>query len=130
MRLTLCFAILALLTNCSPDSLVDYRSEEEARCHALCKTLKEIQYPQDLALKAPSVKSHFEKIVDVILLARAYQINHPDEVVEPIDPIFQQALKDELMRVYQLEGGREMVEKAAHEALIRLDAREKALFKK
>ncbi len=95
----------------------------------MIQLLQEIHDTRELTQSVPSLKNHFEKMVDVIILARAYQTLHPDEVVEPIDPILQQALKDELMRIYSLEGGREIVEKAGHEALIRLDAHEKSLFK-
>jgi hypothetical protein len=70
--------------------------------------------------------------VGLIIEAREYQIKHPDEyVLSAEEAPFSEELLFELKRLYtHIEGGREIIERAQKEALIRLDGFEKKLQKK
>ena len=63
--------------------------------------------------------------------AKEYQKKHPDELPpESVVHLSNDQLKDQLRRIYLIEGGREIVERAQQEALVRLDAYERTLAKK
>ena len=61
--------------------------------------------------------------------ARKFQEEEPFEP-DTTNTLVSDMLKEELKRIYKLEGGREVIEKAQKEALIRLDAFERSLKKK
>lgn len=79
----------------------------------------------------PQLKKHFEELVDLMILARDFQENHPDEVMPLLaENTISNLLEQELRRIYMIEGGREIIENAQQEALVRLDAFERACIKK
>jgi hypothetical protein len=111
----------------------DFRQEGEAHSRALTKDLKAIQAREDLPKIMPKLKKRFNDLIDLMITARTYQQKHPEEEImespfasEPASFL----LLEELQRVYALEGGREAIENAQREALIRLDAFERNLAKK
>lgn len=117
------FALLCL-TGCSSNSLEQYQYDGEALCKALVKELREIRTREELARELPRVKKGFEAITALIIEAKEYQRKHPGE--EGSDPAdfehpYAEELKEELTRLCMLEGGRELIERAQKEALIRLD---------
>jgi len=123
------FWIVCLLfaLGCSPSSLEDYQHEGEAVCRLLIKELKKIESREDLIKATPKLKKRFHQVVDIVIEARKFQEGHPEEKKEfTFDPRqMSDLLKSELKRIYQIEGGRELMEHAQREALIRLDAFEK-----
>ena len=120
------------LFSCSPSSLEDFRYEGEARCRSLVKELQKIETREQLIRIAPVLKRHFEELVTLMIHAREFQEEHSDE--EPgilaSDKVASRLLEDELRRVYEIEGGREIMERAQQEALVRLDAFERVFAKK
>lgn len=60
--------------------------------------------------------------------AREFQYSHPDDTTSEI--VSCEILEKQLRRIYLIEGGRETVEKAQREALIRLDTFERSLIQK
>lgn len=118
------FVFLLFLASCSSNSLEQYQYEGEALCKALVKEMREIETRDQLAQALPRLKKQFEAVVVLMIEAKEYQRNHPGE--EGVDPAdfdhpHADALKEELTRLCRLEGGREMIEKAQAESLIRLD---------
>lgn len=72
----------------------------------------------------PKLKKHYQALVELMIEGKELQRKHPDQ--EEVDPahyphLYVDILKEELERICTLEGGREMLEKAEKEALIRLD---------
>jgi hypothetical protein len=95
--------------------------------------LEKIENRQQLLLAEPQLKKHFEALITLMIEAREFQQKHLDDVA--IESPYEEGsvdlqLEEELRRIYSIEGGREVVERAQHEALIRLDAYERALAKK
>lgn len=124
---------LVLLAACSPSSLEDFQQEGEARARHLTSILANIETREELVKAEPELKKEFNKLVDLIISARLYTQEHTDEEnAEPImdDYSLNETLKEEMKRIYAIEKGREIVENAQREALLRLDAFEKKSQKK
>lgn len=128
----LLFFVFLFFSSCSPHSLEDFQHEGEAHLRILCRELNKIDSREVLAQAEPRLKKIFNRLVDLMIEARKYQREHPEEQISEgalCDHFLNEALMLELKRVYQLEGAREIVESAQKEALIRLDAFERALAK-
>lgn len=131
MRRRLLLFYFLLAAGCSPNSEADFFHEGEALCRQLTEELSQIETAQQLREEAPKLKGYFNKIAELAIAARRFQME--EERREEVEEMPFQAshnLSLELKRIYQLEGGREAVEKAAHEALLKLDAFEGSLIKK
>lgn len=115
-----------LLTGgCSPSTLEDFQHEGEAECRKLVDNLSTIHTRDDLLKMERRLKNRFERLVDLMIAARKFQEEHSEE--KEIDPALfdhpsNDALQEELLRIYAMEGGREIIERAQSEALIRLDS--------
>lgn len=125
------YFVLFLLTACQPTSLEDFQSEGGFLARHLLKDLRQIESREDLNAIEPILRRDFEKIVDLIIQARSFQQKNPDVEVsfQNINEMLNLSLIDELKRVYAIEGGRECVERAQKEAMLKLDAKER-LFQK
>lgn len=131
MVLLVKLCLLGLLWGCSPSSTGEFRVEGGTQMGLLLRDLKKIETLEQLVLAEPVLCTRFEELADVMIAARAYQSDHPEEEWPEVDEAGLQALlKEELKRVYGIEGGREIVERAQQEALIRLDAHERVLAKR
>lgn len=122
---------LFFLCSCSPHSSQEFQQEGEGRCRQLVVTLQKIENRQQLLLAEPALKKHFEKLIDLMIEAREFQEKHediPNESAEENSTTV--SLELELRRIYMIEGGREIIERAQQEALVRLDAYERACAKK
>jgi len=130
MRIHLIFTCFlgCILFSCSPSSLEDFHFEGESVTREIIEELEMIQTREDLALHEQSLKKKFEKLVAIIIQARQYQIDYPEEALS--HQLLQESeisakLMQEIQRVYQIEGGRESVERAQREPMLRLDGFEK-----
>ncbi len=125
----LLFLLLSILFSCQPSSLEEFQFEGASRVRLLLKELKSIETREDLLLAEDSLKKHFEKIVNVIIQARLFQQKNigVEVPVLQLGQTLSDSLLEEMKRVYALEGGRECIERAQREAMLKLDAKEKAL---
>lgn len=124
-RLSRSFLILFtlfIISSCSARSLDDFREEGQAISHDITAELREVHNREDLVAIAPKLKRLFDDLVDTIIAAREYQQNNSvrEEAVQ--DSTVSDELRMELNRVYQIEGVRQLIEKAQEPALNRLDA--------
>ncbi|MBS0604628.1 MAG: hypothetical protein JSS60_06285 [Verrucomicrobia bacterium] len=125
--------LLLLLCSCSPNSSEEFQREGEARCRLLTLELMKVENRQQLLRAEPLLKKHFESLITLMIEAREFQQKHVDEALSEIAFVENTAdirLEEELRRIYAIEGGREVIERAQHEALVRLDAYERALARK
>lgn len=120
------FVVLVFLAACSPHSMEDFQREGESICRDITKELKKVQTREELVKSVPKLKLKFNKLVDLMIEARAFQ-QESEEVFDPMVPASDGSalLLAELKRVYKLEAGREIIEKTQKEALLRLDAFER-----
>ncbi len=122
-----------LFSGCSPSSSEDFHREGKARCKELIQVLGKIENREQLLAAEPQLKTHFESLITLMIDAREFEQRHLDEEAEEevvVDSGLDAKLEEELRRVYAIEGGREVIERSQHEALIRLDAYERTLAKK
>ena len=131
-RLNFLLWMSLLLSSCSPSSLEDFHYEGKVRCRALIEELQTIHNREDLTRALPRLKKHFNELVDLMIDAREFQEKHSDEEAMPdfAENSISSLLEQELRRIYAIDGGREIIESAQHEALVRLDAFERACIKK
>lgn len=126
------FALCLVLLGCSPNSSYEFQREGKALCRTLANDLKKIESRQQLLQEESKLKKHFESLVSLMIEAKEFQQGTDSDLV--MDSFLEgeedRELEAELRRIYAIEGGREVIERAEQEALVRLDAYERALAKK
>lgn len=122
---------LGLLSACQPTSLEDFQLEGASLSRSLLKDLRRIECREDLALMEPVLKKKFEKFADLIIQARTFQQKNLEFEIpsQHINQALNHALVEEIKRIYSIEGGRESIERAQREAMLKLDAKEKLIEK-
>lgn len=117
--------LLLLLIGCSPNSKEDFQHQGEAICRELVEKLKKIETREELVEAVPVLTRKFDELVELIIEARTFQQKKEEEFdVMPEASENSLQLLNELKRIYKIEAGREMIEKAQKEALLKLDAYE------
>jgi hypothetical protein len=133
-RMLILICIAAVFSGCSPHSAEEFQQEGERLCELLCEDLRRIETRDQLIQEQPLLQKHFQALVSLMIEASRFQEEHPDTLADEavLEPgVFSVALESELQRIYQeIEGARDSIEKAAHEALIKLDAYERARLKR
>ena len=132
MRRVVILLSVFVLSGCSPGSIKEFQKEGEAHTGKLIATLQNIKTTEDLVKSVPDLKKRFNDFVDLMIEARMFQEGHPDDFSEAslTTLSFNEQLIVELERVYQLERGKEIIEKTQRDALHRLDAYETKRKKK
>ena len=122
--------LLLLTCGCSPHSSEEFQREGKAQCRTLSEQLSKIESQEQLLKAEPELKKAFEALVTLMIEAREFQQKHLDVVAIEMEGKEEELLQEHLRRIYGLEGGREVIERAQQEALVRLDAYERILSKK
>ncbi|MCI0381972.1 MAG: hypothetical protein L0207_02830 [Chlamydiae bacterium] len=122
MKKQIWIGILFFLFGCQIYSSDRIQKKSEECCENILDTFIQIQSHDDLVQMESQLKRQFDELVELIIKAKVFFKKNPHKI-PPQLPInsFNDALKEELMRIYKIEGGREVVERAQKEALIRLD---------
>lgn len=113
---------ILLFSGCSPHSLEDYYNEGQALTKKLIEELKPIQNREELEEALPKLKRQFEDLAALMIETRIFQLNHPEEEAPEYAVSLDDELMEEMKRIYELEKGRELMEKAQREAFLRLDS--------
>lgn len=116
------------MLSCNLQSLDDFREEGHSITRSLTQELKHIRARDELIASSGRLKQLFNELTDVMIAAKEYQARHPSAEVHEFsqaDHIASDQLREELNRIYRLDGAREIIEKCQEEALMRLDAYEK-----
>jgi hypothetical protein len=120
---------LLCLVSCGPRSQEDFRDEGETIAYSLIEELRHVHSRDDLLAKTPKLKQLFHSLVDLAIAARDFREKHPEANFlsqgSRKEETVSDQLREELNRIFLIEGGREIIEKAQEEALNRLDAFEK-----
>lgn len=130
---TIWLVLLFLISGCSPHSSREFQKEGERLCLDLVEILQEVETREGLLAKEKLLQKKFGYFVDLMIQARLWQEGHPEAEEWENTEIFNRAselLRCELSRVYQLEEGREIMERSEQEALVRLDAYERERLKR
>ena len=122
-------SLLVLFSSCQSSSLEDFRYEGAAQVRLLTEELRAIECREDLVVVEPALKKRFEKIADLMIQARVYQQKNLGLEIAfySSNQVLSDSLLEQMKRVYALEGGKECIERAQRESMLRLDAKEKLL---
>lgn len=114
--------LLVMLSGCSPSSMEEYRFEGESLVRSLIEECQKIESKEDLLLEKPRLKKKFDKIVDLMIAARKFQVKHLDSEI-PVDLRLaaSNALKEEFIRIYKIEGCQSLMEDIQRDSLHKLD---------
>lgn len=121
-----CFPFLLALAlfSCSPSSNEEFREAGRSINRSLIKELQGVRSRSDLTASLPTLEHLFERLVDVMIAARKFQMaqksNEPFSFSKE-DLQISDLLRTELNRIYRLPGGKELIEKAQQRSLDRLD---------
>lgn len=111
----LCALILTLLlASCSPKSPKEVRKKGEEVARHLVSQLQAIDSREELLHALPQLRKDFLKLADLAVEGHACLEEGP---LPPVNSKLNQQLRQELVRIYALEGGRQMVEEAERDAL-------------
>lgn len=91
------------------------RIEGEAETRKLAQELRSIENKEELQKALPRLRKRFNKLADILALARTY----PGEDMPPT--LASEELFIELARIYEIPGGRTLVETAQAEAIKKLE---------
>jgi hypothetical protein len=97
------------------------RCEGEAQIRRLTAELRELHTKDEIQKSLPQLRKRFNQIADLLIEVRSF----PKEEGAMSDA--GEELFLELARLYEIAGGRELIESAQNEALLRLGAESKAL---
>jgi hypothetical protein len=101
-----------LLTGCA--SFDDLRYEGELETRKLTAELRAVETKEDLQKAVPRLKKRFNKMADLLIAAREFSCEER-ESSESSEELF-----IELARLYELAGGKELIESAQMDAIDRL----------
>ncbi len=109
--------ILAALAGCAPSSYEELRWEGEAETRKLAAELKALDTKEELAAALPRIKKRYNRIASILAEARKFRDRTADEPSLASEELFA-----ELARLYEIPGGRELIETAQTEAISRLES--------
>ena len=127
--LTLAFFLSMLIFSCGKSTLEDYREEGRSVTKELIQELKKIRNKDQLLVSAAKLQKLFDQMVDVMIAAQNQKLElHKQEGLELTkeDHDLSDSLRFELNRVYNIEGGKAIIEKTQEKALNRLENYEKS----
>lgn len=116
--------ILIVCVGCAGRSLEDCRQDGQSICRSILLELEAIETREELLDAKPRLARHFLHLVDVMIDAGelAEQEKLAAQPLSTDDRAMSDRLQRQLMRIYDMAGGREIIAEAQQEALFRLDA--------
>ena len=109
------FWIFLLLSSCGPSTFEDLRIEGEAQTRKLAEELQAIESKEDLQKALPELKKRFNKIADLLVDVKKFPKKGSLEESFASEQLF-----IELARIYEMPGGRELVESSQRHAIHKL----------
>jgi hypothetical protein len=120
-RVQFLLPLLAIaLAACSPTSLEEYHYEGENIAKEIALELTKVHSEKDLFRLAPKLKKKFSLMVDLMVAARKCQKRSEEDFYHGSEEA-SDLLKEELIRIYEIDGCQETLEEMQREALHRLD---------
>ena len=113
--------LAALLTACSPTTLKDYQLQGISLMRALTKELRSINSREDIKKREKRLEKLYVRISQNLIEARILYDKEPGPTENAYLEEVAYTLKEELVRVYQIEGARPLLEAAQASALNLLD---------
>lgn len=119
--------LFASLSGCSPSSICEYRTEGEEPIKRLIYELSQIETVGQLEAREGRLKKCFSSLVDLMIAAKKFQAKRHDEGGEVTfwQLELSEALRREMIRIYEIEGCSELMEEIERDALHKLDIMER-----
>lgn len=122
--------VFVALAGCG-ESVEGFRHKGAKRAECFAQDLGRIENAQDLRQSENRIKKHFNALVDLMIAARQWQAKRGcEDVPVPEMCASYRHLQQELTRISLMEGGKEFLQRAQQEALIRLDRYERRIEKR
>lgn len=109
-----------ILCSCGSHNLEDYKEEGEGITRSLIQELKKIRTREKLLASTHKLKALFNRLADTMISAEIYRRDHPDLEIAEANHELSDQLRGELNRIYEMDGGRQIIEKCEEKALHRL----------
>jgi hypothetical protein len=119
-----------VMTSCNTQTIEDYRDEGKGITKNLIKELHQIHSREQLQASSVKLQKLFDNLTRVMIAAQELQQKNPKlDTIElsKEDHELSDRLRFELNRLYNMEGGRAIIEKAQEKSLRRLEAFERTL---
>ncbi|MCH9632124.1 MAG: hypothetical protein S4CHLAM6_04510 [Chlamydiae bacterium] len=123
---------LLIMSSCSPTTSNDYQTQACVIMKKFVKDLKKINDPKQLKKKQKLLKKHFNNLTNLMIDYRIFLDKQPEIDQEESVKMQQRAyeLKCELYRIYQLDGGLDLIEEVQKDAYLKLSLFEHSLTNK
>jgi hypothetical protein len=109
---------LLFLVSCSPSTLSEWRVEGVSVIRDLVEELKEVPDLKSLEGKKATIKKKYSKLVYIMIEAEKYE---EEENTFLPESFYSDALKAQYIRLYEIEGCRELLFQMQKESLHKLD---------
>ncbi len=106
------------MVSCSPSTLSEWRVEGVSIVRNLVEELEGVTSLEELEAKKGSLKKKYNQLVYVMIEASHYEEEEGDLVP---DSFYSDALRDQYVRLYEIEGARALLFEIQRESLHKLD---------
>jgi len=114
MRVCLALIIIgSILGACQNSSYSKFKEKGQSKSRSLIDELKMVRTKDQLVERRHSLRRYFDDLADLNDQAKSYALNHPSEPLPLMDlesKELSDLLRQELLRVYRLDGGREIID--------------------
>ncbi len=113
------FFLFIFLISCGPRSLDDFQEEGEGVIRSLVQELKSIHKRDQLLAACPKLQRYFDRLAMIMIEAEEYQKKHGEKEngQNQLNHELSDQLRVELNRIYEIEGGRQIMEKCQEKGL-------------
>lgn len=116
------FLFLLFLASCGPSSIEDFKEEGQSKAHRVLGLLKTINTREQLMDAEVYLEAYYDEIAEILLAAehfrKKYKLDSPE--FSEKDHLLSENLRVEMMRIYRLDGGKEILEKCQQKAIAKL----------
>lgn len=110
--------VLIALTSCAPSTHKGFVKRSDAIYQSMIEVLQTIEHPQDF-YKLASLKALYVEIAELMILSYKVEEKNPQLFnMDVLEAPHAEKLKEHLIRIYRIEGGRQAIELIAREGLI------------
>ncbi len=111
--------LVVVFSSCTLPNKESLQKKGESIQKSLVEDLKEVSCKEELIEKIPNLKKNFIKMAKLTAEVSLFLVEHPSEN-SPYNPKTGEELYRELLRIYEIPGGKEILERIQKEAILYL----------
>jgi len=111
--------LILILTGCQSSTLEEFKAEGQNKVHALSEEFRKIKTRDELLDAEERLKACYRDIAASMFAASDWKDQHPGEefpILTETDRKLSENVRLELIRLYRIEGGKEILEKCQRQA--------------